>query len=237
MAGKHAATNDADMDPEIALGAKSEISFEAEEVGVCLAVTVNNAPNRYVVLQARHTGSRNPPEKRVLDRLCQIIVGRPLQEAADHGIIYACAALPDDCAPVEGIRTPQNAGPSFVMAERLIRKIHEQARVHFMIGHRDNGWYVRPSSAWLQLDEAEQADRIRPIIAAFLRGKGMAEGVIFITRIERGTRITIAFENVVSYMMKPRLMMELEQHIRREAGDPLELFMEEKKDANKIRRL
>ena len=58
-----------------------------------------------------------------------------------------------------------------------------------------------------------------------------------ICRIERGTRVTIAFGEAVSYAVKPKLMMTIEQRLRRKTGDPLELFMQDMKDANKIRRL
>jgi hypothetical protein len=60
---------------------------------------------------------------------------------------------------------------------------------------------------------------------------------MWISRIERGTRVTIAFADGVPYAVKPTLMMMLERRLRKETGIPLELFMEEMKDVNKIRRL
>ena len=127
--------------------------FSAEDAGVRLCVTVDAGSNRLIVLEAHHEGASDAVTKRALDSMCGLVVGRPLQEAADHGAIYAMAALPGDCAAVSGIRTPHNAGPAFGLAERLIRKAHAAARSQLNIGHRENAWYLRANTDWLGKDE------------------------------------------------------------------------------------
>lgn len=214
----------------------AEMTFVAEEGSIRLSVTVDTG-RRQIVRAASHSGSADPRTLQVLDQFCLIIAGRPLQEAADHGAIYAASALPDLCAPITGIRTPRNAGPEFALAERLVRSVHAQALKHFNVGHRENAWYTRASSDWLAKNEAEQASVLKPIIADFLSKNGLTENDIWISGIDRGTRVTIAFSEGISYSLKPKLMMEIEQRLRQETGDPLELFMEEVKDANKLRRL
>lgn len=213
------------------------LTFSGAKGAVRLTVGVDGGSSRLIVREANHEGAADALTARVLDKLCAIIVGRPLQEAADHGAVYTTAALPEDCAPVNGIRTPRNAGPAFALAERLMRQVHAAAREHFNIGHRENAWYLRPNADWLSKDEPAQAVAIKPIIADFLKANGLLDDDIFISRIERGTRVTIAFSENVTYKTKPKLMMSLEQQLRRETGNPLELFMDEMKDANKIRRL
>lgn len=212
-------------------------TFVGREAGVRLSLGVDTGSNRLIVRDASHDGARDGATIRVLDTLCALVVGRPLQEAADHGVVHATGALRDDCVRVAGIRTPRNAGPAFALAERLVRQAHATARQQLDVGHRENAWYPRPKAAWLSMDEAAQANAIKPTVARFLRAQGMADDDIFISAIDRGTRVTIAFAERVSYALKPKLMMQLEQDLRRETGDPLELFMEEMKDANRIRRL
>jgi hypothetical protein len=211
--------------------------FTGSEGAIRLSIGVDTGSDSLIVRDARHEGVTDASTRRALDKLCTIVVGRPLQEAGDHGAIYAADALPADRAPVRGIRTPRNAGSDFVLAERLLRQVHASARQHFNIGHRENGWYLRPSANWLAQDETAQASSIKPIIASFLRTNGLRDGDIFISRIEGGTRVIVGFSEHVIYRMKPKLMMTLEQQLRRETGNPLELFMDEMKDANKIRRL
>jgi hypothetical protein len=213
-----------------------EMTFVADEGGTTLSVTIDTG-RRQIVRAASHSGSADPRTIQVLDQFCLIITGRPLQEAADHGAIYAASALPDLCAPISGVRTPRNAGPEFALAERLVRNVHAQALKHFNVGHRDNAWYMRASADWLAKNEAEQATVLKPIIADFLSKNGLTESDIWISGIDRGTRVTIAFSEGISYSLKPKLMMMIEQRLREETGDPFELFMEEVKDANKLRRL
>jgi hypothetical protein len=210
-------------------------TFLAEESGVRLTVEVDGP--RLTVISASFGGARDAGEHRVFERFSSLIIGKPLQEAADHGALYTATSLPDDCAPVEGIRTPRNAGPAFALAERLIRDIHAAARERFTATSRDNNWYPGPSAAWLAKSEVEQAALIKPFIADAMRGCGLPVDDAWISRIERGRRLTIAFADTVSYTLKPGLMMGLERRLRREMGEPLEIFMEDMKDANAIRRL
>ncbi|HLH87349.1 MAG TPA: hypothetical protein VKX28_02720 [Xanthobacteraceae bacterium] len=202
-----------------------------------MSVAVDADRGRLTVRDARYEGASDMVTGRVLGELCRLIVGRPLQEAADHGAIYAVEALPDLTAAVAGIRSPRNAGPAFALAERLLRKVHAAARQQLQIGHRENGWYIRPPADWLAMDEAAQAAAIKPAIADFLALAGFSEENMWVSRIERGTRVTIAFADDVSYAVKPKLMMLLERRLRESTGNPLELFMDEMKDVNKIRRL
>lgn len=213
------------------------LTFTGTDGPLRLSIAIDAGSSRLIVRQANHDGAADKLTARVLDKLCTIIVGRPLQEAADHGAVYTVVALPNDCAPIKGIRTPHNAGPVFILAERLVRQVHAAARQHFNIEHRENAWYTRPSADWLSKDEAAQAASIKPVIASFLETNALHKDDIFISRIERGTRVTIAFSENVTYKMKPELMMKLERLLRCATNNPLELFMEEMKDANKIRRL
>jgi hypothetical protein len=207
--------------------ASEVLIFEGVEGSVRLRVGIDLASSRLMIHEATHAGTADPLTKRTLDRLCEIIVRRPIQEAADHGAIYVAAANPEDCSPVAGIRTPRSAGRAFAMAEQ----------VHLNVGHRENAWYLRANERWLAQNESAQADVIKPIIIGFLKSNGLDDDVIFISRIERGTRVTIGFSEHVSYKIKPKLLMGLEKVLRRETGNPLELFMDEMKDANQIRRL
>lgn len=219
-----------------AVAGGGEAHFAAEEAGIRLSVTVDVATQRLMIRQARHSGADAGMQRDVLEAFCATVEGRPLQEASDHGLMYVLEKVPG-VPKVAGILSPRNAGAPFLLAERLIRKTHADACKHFNIEHRENHWYIRPTAEWLAKGEADQAAVLKPIFAKYLRGNGFAEGDMWITRIERGTRITVAFTDAVSYARKPKLMMSLEVHLREVTGHPLELFMDELKDANKLRRI
>ncbi len=220
-----------------AASGEDEIFFSAEEAGVTLSVVIAAKTNRLFIRQARHSGTGDSRAFEVMETFCSIIAGRPLQEAADHGAIYTVHALPKLAAKVPGISTPHNAGPEFMLAQRLMRKVHAAACRHFESGPRENHWYLRAATEWQAKSEAEQAAELKPIVADFLRQKAFPEGSLWISKIEKGTRVTVAFADNVIYNAKPGLLMALEQHLRNSTGNPIELFMDELKDANKIRRL
>lgn len=210
--------------------------FSAELNGVRLTLHLNARDDRCIIRQATFSGARTAEERRVLENLCAVIAGRPLQEAADHGAIYVASQSPL-AAKVAGIRTPQNAGPPFALAQQLIRRAFAAAQAQSQVVYHENRWYVDADANWLAKSEAEQASILKPIVAHFLHEERQSEDDLWISRIERGTRVTIAFADSVHYAAKPRLLMDLEHRLRIESGEPLELFMEEMKDANRIRRL
>ncbi len=148
------------------LAASEVLIFEGVEGSVRLRVGIDVASSRLIIHEATHVGTADPLMKRTLDRLCEIIVRRPVQEAADHGVIYVAAANLDDCSPVEEIRTPRSSGRAFAMAERLLRQVNRAVQVHLNVGHRDNAWYLRASERWLAQNKSansqfDQADCYR----------------------------------------------------------------------------
>jgi hypothetical protein len=229
--------SEGDTDMHARDAASGIVEFAARENSVELNVGVAAGDPRLMVVAARSSGGSDEKEQRVLERFCSIIIGKPLQEGADHGAIYAAASLPMDCPPVQGVRTPRNAGPAFALAERLIRKIHVAAVRQSGVTRRDNTWYARPGAAWLAQTEAQQAAAIKPLLIDVLSGYGLTADDAWISQIERGRRVTVAFGDTVPYAIKPELMMALERRLRRDTGAPLEVFLQEKKDANAIRRL
>ena len=220
-----------------ALAGPGELAFAASEAGTRLSVVIAADSTRHIIVRARHAAARSPAERAALDRLCARIEGRPMQEAAEHGAIYAIAEPAFGTAPVAGIRTPRNAGAAFALAEKLIRATHAAVLAHFGTKQRESRWYIQPKAAWLAMPEAKQIEALKPAVLEFLAGQGISAADMWITRVERGTRVTLDFSESVYYARKPKLLMDLERHLRTVTGDPLEVFMEEKKDANKIRRL
>lgn len=219
------------------LGGADEMRFIAREGSVELCVVVDSSSHRLLIKSTTYAGTRDPLESEVLDVFGTIVKGRPLQEAADHGPIYTVEALAHRAAKVPGIRSPRNSGPQFALVERLIRSVHGEARNQLNIGHRENGWYIKASSDWLAKSDAERIETIKPLIGGFLRENGLADDEIWISLIERAIRVTVAFKDTVPYDLKPGLMLALERKLRATTASPIELFMEELKDANKIRRL
>lgn len=222
---------------EASKGTPEELVFRAVEDGITLSVTVAVGPDGLIVRRASHSGGRTAEERQVFDCLCANIKDRPLQEAAEHGAIYTLEQLLPLANLPQGIRLPRNAGRPFALAERLIRTIDLALREQLKKQCGENYWYPRPSAMWLKMSAVQQIDFLKPLVNEFLLGVGLNVDAAQVSRIEKRIRITIAFRSDVSSAAKPQLLMALERKLRDATESPLELFMEEKVDANQIRRL
>ncbi|MGH6977242.1 MAG: hypothetical protein ACREED_09465 [Stellaceae bacterium] len=203
-----------------------------------LAVSVGPAPS-WTVRAVRHAGARDEELQRLLDVLCRAIEGLPLREAADHGAIHALERL-HDATPslaIRGIVTVRSAGPGFFICETLIRGIlreHERRAGPVPI---ENFWNPPLSEAWRRMDTGARLATLKPIVGEFRAAAGVGENDLRLVRIERMARIIVGFGAAVGHDQKPILLRKLEAAIRRKTGDRLELYMEEMKDDNTIRRL
>ena len=174
----------------------------------------------------------------MLDVVGGLIEGRPLQEAADHAGHHLVARLRNGAAaPVAGIVSPWNADPLFHLPMRLLRRINADHRARRGIESLDNKWNPKLSKDWARLDEAAQIARLAPILAGLVAENGLAEGAMEVVAVERNLRVFVAFADDFDYARKPPLLLALERRLRAATGDRLEVFAEDKKDANRIRRL
>ena len=203
-----------------------------------LAVSIGSAPS-WMVRAARHAGTRDDTLQRLLDVFCRTIEGLPLREAADHGAIHVLERLRQQgpSLAIHGIVTVRSAGPGFVTCETLMRGIlHEHERRSGPVPIQ-NFWNPPLSEAWRGMDTAARLATLKPIIDEFRATAGLGANDLWLVRIERMARIVVGFGAAVGHDRKPILLRKLESVIRHKTGDRLELYMEEMKDDNTIRRL
>lgn len=220
------------------LGADGGTHYSVTIPEATLAVSLGPAPS-WTVRAARHAGSRDGSLQRLLDVFCRAVEGLPLREAADHGAIHALERLRQESPSfaLRGIVTVHSAGSGFVTCETLIRGVlHEHERRSGPVPIQ-NFWNPPLSEAWRRMDTAARLATLKPIVGGFLAAAGLGENDLWLVRIERMARIVVGFGAAVSHNQKPILLRNLESAIRRKTGDRLELYMEEMKDDNTIRRL
>ncbi|PWC40654.1 hypothetical protein [Azospirillum sp. TSO35-2] len=198
----------------------------------------------HIVRAASHAGARNPVERAILDALCSAILDTPVDEAADHGAIRALASLrpPETTRPVAGVLHPVNADPAFVPAVRMAHAIRNDYWARMNLPPRYNEFDRLPSTSWLALDGAERMDRVSAVIAAFLAEAGQAEGAIRLLRIDddlhgQPVRVLVTFGDGIAPNEKPSAMRALERALKLGVEQTLQLYHEQLKDQNAIRRL
>ncbi|GLR80777.1 hypothetical protein HUE56_00805 (plasmid) [Azospirillum oryzae] len=198
----------------------------------------------HIVRAACHVGARTPVERAILDALCSAILDTPVDDAADHGAIRAMASLHavELTRPVAGVLHPVNADPAFVPVVRMAHAIRDDYWARMNLPPRYNEFDQLPSASWLGLDAAERMSRISAAIAAFLTEAGLTEGDIRLLRIDddlhgQPVRILVTFGNGVAPKEKPPAMRALERALKRGVDQSLQLYHEQLKDQNAIRRL
>lgn len=211
--------------------------YRATAEGATMAVAIAGAEN--TVRQAVHHGAVGSLARTVFDVFCRTIESMPVQEAAEHGAIYALHRIkdPNMSGPVKGILLPGNGIPTLALPIRLIRAI--AANYSRANGIKfDWNFHDRPfSPRWQALSLTDKLSEVSGLVSRFRDAQGLGERDIEILGIDKHDRLVVIFSDQVPIARKPGLMMDLERDIRRRTGERVELFLEVVKDRNQLRRL
>lgn len=200
----------------------------AREDGVSLTVTLTDGR----IAAAAHDGATGA-EARILDQLCETILGMPLQEAAEHGLMRAELTMRAPfLRPVPGIVTPFSLAAMFHRPHRLIRALFDTWRAAVPAGAND--WDQPPAPAWMAAAEAARRATLAEALASF-HFPGLTTGAVAVVAIEWDVRIVLSLDASCAPLDRRKMLMRLEDHIRRCVDPRLEVFVEELRDDNKLR--
>ncbi|HEC90942.1 MAG TPA: hypothetical protein ENI55_04680 [Alphaproteobacteria bacterium] len=204
------------------------VMVQAEADGAILALLVEPAAN--LIHMARHRDAAVPERAALLDRFCALIEGLPILEASDHGTIRLEARLRDHASavrPVPGVVSPEAAWPGFALPRKLILGALATYRKKTGFASCDNDFDPGATEEWMGLDDKARRQKLAAVIDA-------AEATV--TDIEHDVRVVVHFAAAAAGCDKQRQMMKMEQTIKTNVEPRLELYLEELKDANPIRR-
>lgn len=218
-------------------GDRADPVYRASAERVTLTVAIAGAGG--TIRQAVHHGASGPLARAVFDVFCRTIETMPIQEAAEHGAIYALHRIKDPgmLGPVKGILLPGNGIPILALPCRLVREI--AANYCRNTGAKfDWNFYDRPFSLrWQALPRTDKLAEIAGLTARFRCAHGLGDQDIEILEIDKHDRLVVTFSDQVPIARKPELMMDLERDIRQRTGERIELFLEVVKDRSRLRRL
>ncbi len=203
------------------------IMVQAEADGAILALLVEPAAN--LIREARHRDAARPEQAALLDRFCALIEGLPILEASDHGTIRLEARLRDSAAgrPVPGVISPEASWSGFALPRTLIRGALAAYREKTGFSSQDNDFDPGATEEWMSLDDKARRQKLAAAIDA---------GEAVVTAIEHDVRVVVRFAAAMAGCDKQRRMMKMEQAVKADVEPRLELYLEELKDANLIRR-
>ncbi len=204
-----------------------------------MMLTLAVDPDSHVVDEAGFFGASGPEDIGMMESLCRIIEGLPLLEAADHGAIRLEHQLRarDSAPPVPGIVTPRAASAAFVRPTKLVRACLSRYRELTDYRDRTNEFDEGPRETWTAMNAAARRQAVDEVLEDFALAHGGEPGDASLVSIEFDVRLVLRLGGELDGPDKPALCMVLERTLHERIDPRLEIYLEEVRDRNKLRRL
>ena len=209
-------------EPEFELVSCSESGVEL------IALVARNHSIKYISFQTEVSDDR----RHLLELLCQLIEGRPIQDASDHAAMYLEYRLRgrNGHRHLPGIVMPENVAAAFHLPVRLVRGLLETYRGRTGYQQTQNFYDAPPSLQWRRLSEHDRINMIQKAINDHPEGQG-----IQVVRLEGLQRFII--ECIGNSSRTGSSLLNLEKHVKVSVEPTLHLYLKPRVDQNKLRRL
>lgn len=200
--------------------------------GITLAALIE--PKKHSVQKVAYQGAATEAQRGLLEGLCRWMVGKPILECGDHAVVFLEYEFRDHSMPrpVGGIVTPENADAMFALPTALVRGLLTDYRQKTAFKSIENTYDLPISDAWRKLSQEERMKKIQSEIERHPLGDG-----VHVERLETPKRVVVGFREGITSADKQARLLKLEDHLKRALEPTLQLYVEPKPDANKIRRL
>lgn len=207
----------------------------AERDGITLALT---ADADGIVTGAGYLSESNVDAGRLLEAFCRSVIGLPLREATEHGPtrLLGTARAEGAVGRGTGILLPANASHPFPLLQELCMSIADA-------GNEDpNEFHHSPAADWLALSGDHRANATKAAIAAFLSAEGQPGDIVQLAALENDldghpVRVIVDFGFGVDPKVKPDMVRRLEGALKSSLDRSLQVYVVERRDENKLRRL
>jgi hypothetical protein len=179
------------------------------------------------------------PRQLLLSELCRIIEGLPVLEACYHGAGRLEHRLrpTDQPRPVSGIVLPRAVHPYFALVEDLLRAALAEYRTRADFQLTQSLHDDRPERSWLLANFEERRQRLEVALAEVLPSFGLLPSDVGVVSIRYDVRVELGLSEAWKKLDQPRLVMALEHELQARVDARLEVYVQELKDKNQLRRL
>ncbi len=211
--------------------APDAVLVEATHEGVTLMVRIN--PSTHVVREAAYQGTMTGVSRGLMEMLCGLLVGRPIQEGSDHAAIRLENALRDSTLqpPVPGIVTPRSADPMFALPERLVRDVEAAYRRQTGAKVARNFYHDPASLGWRALPPEGRTAQVAGAIARHPSGRGVE-----LLSVDGEQRVVVRFAEPLDPSTQRCRLLALEAFLTKTVEPTIQLYLEPRLDANQVRR-
>lgn len=205
--------------------------------GITLMALID--PATHLIQKVSYQGATSVAQRGLLEALCTLLVGMTIQEASDHAVIYLEYELrdPTQKPPVTGIVIPQNAHSIFQLPLQLTRSLLAHYRQLTGYASTENFFDRAPSAAWLALTRDEKLVRLRTVLSELCSHLDLPASTVEIISLDGKDKVTIRFHGDFTGAAQQQYIMKLEDGFKQKIDRKLQLYTEEMKDLNIIRRL
>ncbi len=182
-----------------------------------------------------------PDEARalLLAELCRIVEGLPVLEACYHGALRLEHRLRPigQPRPVSGIVLPRAVHPHFALVDDLLRSALAEYRklTGFQVTQSQHD--DRPGSGWLAASAEQRRGQLEAALSAVLPSFGLQLSDVSVASIRYDVRVELGLSEAWKNLDQPRLVMALERELQARVDSRLEIYVQELKDKNQLRRL
>ena len=195
--------------------------------GLCLKIKVN--PKNGIILSANYAGDRTEVATRLSRILCGLIIGFPLVEVANHGMMrlenFLREESPEFQSPIKGIFFPERVDPAFLFFGELCRQLLINLKKQSALSDENSDYDDQPSNFWLQSSDAQKREQLNLFFQKEFAGEH-----IEVVAIEYHVRIVIDLQNPTG-----EKLLKIEKLIKKRVDSRLEVFLAEIQDKNKLR--
>ncbi|MES1187532.1 MAG: hypothetical protein ABUL60_27185 [Myxococcales bacterium] len=174
----------------------------------------------------------------LLAELCRLVTGLPLLEAAYHGALRLEHRLrPTSSRPLNGIVLPRAVHPHFALVEELLRGALASYRRLSGFDVTRGQYDDRPRPDWLAATLEQRKQRLEAALAQVLPSFGLEASDASVASIRYDVRVELGLSEAWKKLDQPRLVMALERELQARVDPRLEVYVQELKDKNQLRRL
>ena len=193
-----------------------------------------------------YSGKNNKKVKAICEMIGKIGIGLPVHDFCQHIVLKSIheffALSPNFDRPA--ILLPNNVGFEFMFVNKVIQNIYLKLLEKKINGvqNKINFYDNPPSKNWLNISAKERDQRVIKSIRNFEVENNLKQDSINYHNITLDLdnwpiRTTISITDDIAVIDRPNILRLLEKYIRLNVEEKLQVFYEESKDKNKIRRL
>jgi len=217
---------------------------ELDGPGVALSFSLEGCTLELLVSDGEHVivgangRAPDPLRQLLLAELCRVVTGLPVLEAAYHGALRLEHRLrPASERPLPGIVLARAVHAHFGLAEDLLRGALASYRKLTGFEVTQARFDDRPRAEWLEASLEERKRRIELALAEWLPSLGLLAADVCVVSIRYDVRVELGLSEAWKSLDQPRLVMALERELQARVDPRLEVYVQELKDKNQLRRL